>query len=376
MKFTDEAVVRSALSRGRLTLESHGGADLTPALAILEPYLATGGVNRLFSLPIERLERDRARREAVSGMRLADLAGYYQVAVTDPAEAEELINRLNQLAVVEIALAEPLPEYAGWMDVATPDYSGSQDHLRPAPDGVDADYAGTILGGDGSGVKVIDVEGGWLTSHEDLSANPPFVTIGGQIGALDWRNHGTAVMGEIMGVDNGFGMTGIAPGVQWGYSSIAAQTTANALLNAGAALDPGDVILIELHAPGPHYDFESREDQKGYVCMEYWQPNFDVIQQLFFDGIVVCEAAGNGSENFDDPGYYGSLFDTTFRNSHAIICGAGAPPGGQYGADRARLGFSNYGERVNLQGYGAGVYTTGYGNLFDGGSEASWYTST
>ncbi|MFQ5607927.1 MAG: S8 family serine peptidase, partial [Candidatus Zixiibacteriota bacterium] len=239
---------------------------------------------------------------------------------------------------------------------------------------VDAFYASSILGGDGSGIKVIDVEGGWRVTHEDLIANPPFVQIGGQIGSLEWRNHGTAVMGEIMGLDNGAGVRGISPGVQWGYSSIASQTTSGALMNAGSALDPGDVVLIELHAPGPQFNFESREDQRGYVCMEFWQDNFDAILQLFADGIVVCEAAGNGAENFDDP-LYGTIFDTTFRNSHAIICGAGAPPSGAFGADRSRLGFSNWGERVNLQGYGAGVVTLGYGDLFNGGSEDTWYTA-
>ncbi|MCH7878243.1 MAG: S8 family serine peptidase [candidate division Zixibacteria bacterium] len=241
--------------------------------------------------------------------------------------------------------------------------------------GVDADYANTIPGGDGSGVKIIDIEGGWRTTHEDLSGNPPFVQMGGQIPDLSWRNHGTAVMGEIMGVVNATGIRGIAPAVQWGYSSIAGNSTSNALNLAGGALSPGDAVLIELHTPGPHFNFQSRDDQLGYVAMEYFPASFAAIEQLSADGIIVCEAAGNGAENYDDV-LYGQLFDTTFRNSRAIMCGAGAPPSGAFGQDRARLSFSNYGERVNLQGYGRGVTTLGYGGLFNGGTEDSWYTQT
>ncbi len=38
--------------------------------------------------------------------------------------------------------------------------------------------------------------------------------------------------------------------------------------------------------------------------------------------------------------------------------------------------YSNYGERVNLQGYGSEVYTTGYGDLFDGNGDLNqYYTS-
>ena len=43
----------------------------------------------------------------------------------------------------------------------TPDYSGRQGYLRPAPEGVDAYWAWQRPGGAGQGVTVIDVEGSW-----------------------------------------------------------------------------------------------------------------------------------------------------------------------------------------------------------------------
>jgi len=375
IKFTDDAKVRRSYARGAAVLQSQTGVTLAEVASALAPYLRDGLVKPLIEESPLELDRRREELQSKTGRLLADLAGYFAIGETDPARAELLVNRLNSLAGVEVAYPAPRPEVAGSVESSTGDFTASQTYLAPAPGGVDADYANTLPGGDGAGVKVIDVEGGWLTSHEDLAGNLPFVQLGGQIGDLSWRNHGTAVVGEMTGVNNAFGIRGIAPGIQWGYSSIGSQSTAGALNNAGANLSPGDVILIELHTPGPHFNFQSREDQLGYVAMEYFSAEFNAIEQLSLSGIIVCEAAGNGAEDFDDETIYQNLFDTTFRNSHAIMCGAGAPPSGLYGPDRSKLGFSNYGERVNLQGYGRGVVTLGYGDL-QTGSEDMWYTAT
>ena len=71
------------------------------------------------------------------------------------------------------------------------------------------------------------------------------------------------------------------------------------------------------------------------------------------------EPAGNGNENLDDTSLFGSSFPDGKPNSGAIIVGAGAAcAGGAPG--RSRLGFSDYDSRVNLQGLGECVTTTGY----------------
>ena len=53
------------------------------------------------------------------------------------------------------------------------------------------------------------------------------------------------------------------------------------------------------------------------------------------------------------------------------------PPGCTYGSDptdaRGRLSFSNYGTRLDVQGWGDCVTTTGYGDL-QGGASDQWYT--
>ena len=40
--------------------------------------------------------------------------------------------------------------------------------MNAAPGGIDARYAWTISGGNGAGVRIIDVEGYWQTTHEDM----------------------------------------------------------------------------------------------------------------------------------------------------------------------------------------------------------------
>jgi hypothetical protein len=365
-------------TRARLVqndLVSLSGKDLREANALIRRY-TSGPVKRLADKRPDEVEKEKARLERRCGRQLADLNNYITIEVTSPAEAERLVNLLNRLSEVEIAYAEPRSVPAGDIAPTTPDYESRQDYLRAAPTGIDADYAHTISGGDGSGVTIVDIEGNWRFDHEDLET-----AVGGLIGGellddINWRNHGTAVIGEMIGGDNGYGVTGIVPNAAIRMVSIGGSGVPEAILLAVDSLVAGDVILIELQAPGPRYNFQVRSDQLGYICEEYWQATFDAIQLAWAKGITVCEAAGNGYENLDDP-IYENRFDTTFRNSHAILCGAGAPPSGNYGTDRSRLLFSNYGERVNLQGQGQEVTTTGYGYLFSGaGDERQYYTGS
>ena len=87
---------------------------------------------------------------------------------------------------------------------------------------------------------------------------------------ISWKNHGTAVMGVIVGDHNGYGISGGSPAADPGMVSIGSLTAAEAIITAADNLDPGDVILIELHAPGPHYDFEPNPFQR--VSCRYTSP--------------------------------------------------------------------------------------------------------
>jgi len=370
VKFQEGSDVR--LQGDKLVAKRGQAVRIDEAERILSPYM-NGKFNRLINKSEQELEMAKTVYEAASGAQLADMNLYYRIDVRDNATAEQLANNLNKLDVVELAYIEPVPEPAGDIDPPTPNYEPFQSYLHMAPGGVDADYANTLPGGDGAGVKIVDIEFGWNVTHEDLDRAVGGIIVGG--GGPD--DHGTAVLGEMIAGDNGYGVTGICPGANVGMVSVATLSVSEAIMTAIDNSSRGDLMLIELHAPGPHYNFEVRSDQLGYVCMEYWQANFDAIQYAWAKGTIVVEAAGNGAENFDNQTIYEQAFDTTYRNSHAVIAGAGAPPSGAYGADRSRLSFSNYGQRVNLQGFGRGVYTTGYGDLFAGygGDIDQYYTA-
>jgi hypothetical protein len=93
------------------------------------------------------------------------------------------------------------------------------------------------------------------------------------------------------------------------------------------------------------------------------QAFYDAVAAATADGIIVVEPAGNGSQDLDGTEYGGgsaSSFPDGRADSGAIIVGAGAAPGCTNPA-RGRLDFSSFGSRVNLQGWGECVVTTGYG---------------
>ena len=246
----------------------------------------------------------------------------------------------------------------------TPDFESQQGYLADAPDGIGAWSMRTQPGARGAGVTVVDVEGAWLWSHEDLPS--PVVDMGDHYANDAWRYHGTAVAGEIRGTDNGLGVTGIVPDCAVGNSSIFPTSSAQALAAAMDTLSAGDLILIELHGPGPN---ANGNGQFGYVPLEWWQDNFDVIRLATAKGILVIEAAGNGYQNLDDA-IYQDLFDRSVRDSGAIMCGATA------GSTTAWADFSNHGLRVDLNGWGWDVVTCAYGDLQgEPLPEEQWYTA-
>ncbi|MEU6842164.1 S8 family peptidase [Streptomyces sp. NPDC046716] len=352
-------------------------------------------------------ERLRSASEAVgAGADVPDLALFYRVRGAG-GRAQELRARIAALPEVDTAYVKPGAVPAAPPEdfdearrlkektAATPDFTGRQGYLAPAPEGVDAVWAWQRPGGGGEGVTVIDVEGAWQLSHEDLSAKLAGVVVGTPVADLAWRNHGTAVLGVIGGDRNEHGITGIAPQAVTAAASFQGVGTAAAIHAAAERLSPGDIVLVELHRPGPRFDFESRDDQRGYIGLEWWPDDFAAIRYATALGIVVVAAAGNGGESLDDglyerrpegfPAWWHNPFNPTNPSSGAVLVGAGAPPPGthgrDHGPDRSRLAFSNYGARVDAQGWGREVTTTGGfwdrpGDLQGGSEEIAWYTDT
>jgi hypothetical protein len=178
-------------------------------------------------------------------------------------------------------------------------------YLGAAPGGIEALWAHTQPGGKGNGIRIIDIEGAWRFDHEDLKQVQGGVVGGTQSTALNWRNHGTAVIGVFGGDENSFGVTGISPNSHTRAISIfgAGQSSAKAIRDAADLLSAGDIVLIELHRPGPRHNFQQRDDQRGYIAIEWWEDDWAAIRYASNKGVIVVEAAGNGAENLDDPIY-------------------------------------------------------------------------
>jgi subtilisin family serine protease len=347
----------------------------------------------------ERVIARAASGAAETGRGGPDLSVFYKVEAP-AAQLQALANRLARLNSVEAAYVKPpaeppminedTPPDPNDAPPVTPNFAASQIYLGAAPAGIEALWAHTQQGGKGNGIRIIDIEGAWRFDHEDLTQVQGGVVGGTQSADIGWRNHGTAVIGVFGGDENGIGVTGISPASNTRAISIfgAGQGSAKAIRDAADLLNAGEIILIELHRPGPRHNFEQRNDQLGYIAVEWWEDDWAAIRYATNKGVIVVEAAGNGAENLDDPIYsvrpagfpaaWTNPFNRANRDSAAIVVGAGAPPPGthgrDHGPDRSRLGFSNYGALVDVQGWGREVTTTGYGVLQGGGDERLWYT--
>lgn len=247
----------------------------------------------------------------------------------------------------------------------TPDFSSRQVYLEDAPKGVGARSVWALAGGKGENTKIIDVEVGYNSDHEDLLK---FIFDSGNFKSID-SNHGSAVLGVIVGSDNGVGVKGISYKSEMGFSGFAEGALDvvdqsyidginKAIRDAAAQLSEGDVLVIEQHMFGP--------DNNNYTAVEYWDPIFAELKKVTEKGIHCVEAAGNGGSNFDSPAYKGA-FDLKLRDSGCILVGAGSM------TTKERLYFSNYGSRIDAFGFGGGVATIGYGDLFNGGANR-YYT--
>ena len=264
-------------------------------------------------------------------------------------------------------------------------FESFQGYLDPAPLGIDARFAWTLPGGRGENIRIVDIEYSWNLTHTDLvdSASNLFVYVRGvnplpdpATAEANW-NHGTAVLGELVGADNGVGVTGIANRAHLGLINplISGEVpdVAGAINRAADAMEAGDILLLEQQSiQGPRFDPLTGH---GLLPIEFESDVFTAIKAASGKGIVVVESAGNGSEDLDLP-IYGGKFDRAQRDSGAIIVGAGLPEGGAYGPgpDRTRTDESNFGSMVDVQAWGRFVATTGYGDQRQGKGQNNWYT--
>ncbi len=330
-----------------------------------------------FSIKKDNLKSLKSQGEYLSGEKLPNLSLWYKIKLKPGTDPVEFMNSLLQAGIVEHAEPAPLPAP---LPATTPDFTSQQGYLDLASDGIDAEYAWTFPGGDGSSVRIYDVEYSWDQNHEDLASASSVVPLlnpgDSAVDPFKSKEHGTAVLGELIATDDSKGVTGIAYGAQIGLAPAdtakLGYNVANAIVLAAANAKRGDVILIEQQTCVCKQP--CAKDQEGFGPSEWFTPVFEAIQTATGNGITVVEAAGNGAVDLDQPSC-GNYFNPNVQDSGAIIVGAGMPPGE---LDRYPETFTSYGSRVNVQSWGSKVVTTGYGDLYKNPDDSTnidfWYT--
>ncbi|NIM20486.1 MAG: S8 family serine peptidase [Candidatus Latescibacteria bacterium] len=324
----------------------------------------------------EKLDEIQSRGETNTGKPVYNLNNIYRLRIPKGNDVWAMSRDLE--ALPGILRARPVPKPV--LPPLPADYEPQQNYLDPAsftPTGIDAEYAWTQPGGTGVGVTVCDLEYFWNYNHADVTK-----AVGSQINinVVDpgyGPDHGTAVIGEMVADNNGWGTTGICYGASlltcgtYYGTPFPSWNMPGAMALAIANLHPGDVILLE-----QRWDYTGLED---YVPIEWWTDYYPApqsfnavyaaIENAVANGINVVETGGNGG------GDSGTI--TWFGDSGAIIVGAGgAYPGGTWiEGDLQKLPFSTYGPRFDLQGWGEDVVTTGYGDLYNAEGENYFYTS-
>lgn len=304
----------------------------------------------------------QAKRISGSSASVSRLRNIVELTITNPTNDRLLglalvLEKYDVVAYCSLMAATPVkPPYD--IDPATPLAEDMQGYL--SFEGVKMDSAWE-MGLTGEGINVRDIEYGFNANHEEFNEVNAYVGIGSTIGdevPADYQEHGTAVFGIVYADKGDYGISGLAYGAnemvlypEWQNAPIG-YNRLNAISECFENSSAGDIVIYEMQTMGA----------LGNFCQaEYDQPVWDLTKAASDAGIVIVAAAGNGNEDLDAPAYdeYNERGD-----SGAIIVGAGTND-----AEHERLGFSTYGTRVDLQGWGTGVYSTGYGDAAEIGGD-------
>ena len=296
-----------------------------------------------------QIEENAARNGSVG----ASLTSFFVVPV--PAEsAEQAAAILNSLPFDEFAYVEseatlPVVNFADDPLVAGQGYFG------PAPVGVDMISAWTAPFADGAQVRFVDVEFGWQLDHEDLNdaLNAGRLTqlpTGTQTTNANFIDHGTAVLGIVMGQDNTIGIVGAVPAITAMVAPVltpAGATEIAAVLGfllTSADVPAGSIALIE------QQDANSRPVETDLLI------RFAILE-LTRKGVIVVEASGNGAFDLDT---HTSVFfgDTLNPDSGSFFeTGAIIVTGASSALPHARLNFTNHGKRIDCYAWGQNILT-------------------
>jgi serine protease len=353
-------------------------AQLLPSSRPLLDTLSAATWERADAVSEDIMDQMRQRAEQRLGRALPDPNLQFFLTLPPGMDAAAVIDSLNELDIVE--LAQPVPRRAP--PPLPPNFEPQQQYCDAAPVGGGVFNVWTNYGVFGAGVRVADIEHSYNASHRDL---PSVVNLTPDaVDPENDNNHGTAVLGIISALQNGWGTTGVGYGATLYFAGSEYPSGSHprwGITSAVSKLRPGDLLLIEQQYYGPNttQDMINQGVQYGDVPVEWFRPIYDAIVLAVGQGIIVIEGAGNGGQNLDDPIYStGNGGHWPFlpkNNSGAIMVGAGASFNGS-STESSCLAFSNYGSRVDVQGWGENIVTTGYyGDLYDAEGPNLYYTA-
>ncbi len=349
---------------------------------------------RFSSVPESRFDELKEVGESRSGKSLYNMNNIYIMRI--PASADEWQLCLDLEKLPGVLRARPLPDMPLDQACSVPLYDSLQVYLDSAgstPTGIDAEYAWTQPGGDGSNVTVCVVEKRFYWEHEDLTR----VDSASEVNPDAWKGpswpvwisdqHATQVAGIVVGDSNSFGVTGIAHGATF-RSAITSTDVGgpvpfnyipSALAAAAASLTAGDVISVSIAVeyggmPSVLLPVEWHGD--AYPDSQSLNSARVAIETAVANRINVVLAAGNTSANIDSLPW--------LEDSGAIIVGAGGssdggdtefcPQGDLQRCNGGAQSGSNYGDSVDVQGIGKLVVTTGKGDFDSSGGKSCYFS--
>lgn len=240
-------------------------------------------------------------------------------------------------------------------------------YFKEAPRGTDVQYGWSKTGGDGSGIRLGDVEVVLPLSHVDLPENK-IKTFGmsGSVPAYQ-ADHATAVLGIIMAKDDDKGMIGGVPeldkAIVVANVSGGAFATGDSIVKAAAKLRPGDVLLIEHECTLPVIGLANNQFGLG-IPAEINKDAFDAIEAATAGGVIVIEAGGNGDGSGVPVDFDTLKVDAVsvfkpgtpnFRESRAIVVSAAYFDVGSQ--KNKREAYAPFGDRVDCYARGSNVAT-------------------
>ena len=170
-------------------------------------------------------------------------SGFVQVVPKRGRDARAIAEALNRNHAIWKAHVAPRPVPAAVVNgsaAGSRNFEPAQGYLYAPPDGIGAAEVWSLPGAKGKGVTICDIEGNWNRSHEDLPTGIPF--LGGTVIAdIGWRNHGTAVLGEVVSIPDAKGTVGISHEAKAAVHSAIVNGVFNvaaAITNAAATLSP------------------------------------------------------------------------------------------------------------------------------------------